>query len=152
MDNAGSKYSQATPRQKYTQVKFPMNCPVAYTGLNFGTSPKSRHVDDTGSSPVRTKIFIGYPMAKAHIYVKFPINCRVAQCPRALGDGHWPQICDLPKIPPHGQHGFESCTCWNIHKNWTLTSCQLHMVPSGWAFQHWKLSSVVFVKVTVICN
>ena len=28
--------------------------------------------------------------------------------PRGLGDVHWPQIWDLPKIPSHGQRGIES--------------------------------------------
>ena len=118
----------------------------------FGTSPKSHHVDDTGSSPVRAEIFTGYPAAKVHIglisnklscgpvaegfmrrtlasclgplqnpttwttrdrvpyapkysqtttrqkyiWVKFPINCRVARWPRGLGDGfetHECQVC-----------------------------------------------------------
>ena len=30
----------------------------------FGTSPKSHHVDNVGSSPVHTKIFTGYPWQK----------------------------------------------------------------------------------------
>ena len=35
---------------------------------------------------------------------------------RGLGDIHIPQMWDLSKIPPHGQHGIESRTCRNIHK------------------------------------
>ena len=38
-------------------------------GLKFGTSPKSHHVDDVGSSPVCTKIFTGYPRAKVLIVI-----------------------------------------------------------------------------------
>ena len=38
--------------------------PVA-EGLKFGTSPKSHHVDDTGSSPVRAETFTGFPTAKS---------------------------------------------------------------------------------------
>ena len=33
-----------------------------------------------------------------YIWVKFPINCRVARWPRGLGDGPWPQILDLPSL------------------------------------------------------
>ena len=29
------------------------------------------------------------------------MNCRVAWWLRGLGDGHWPQVWDLPKIPTH---------------------------------------------------
>ena len=47
-----------------------------------------------------------------YIYVKFPINCHVAQWLRGLSDGHWPQIRDLPKIPP--------CEWWR--KKWLLLS------------------------------
>ena len=32
----------------------------------FGTSPKSHHVDDAGSSSVGTEIFTGHPAAKVH--------------------------------------------------------------------------------------
>ena len=33
--------------------------------LKFGTSPKSHHVDDAGSSPVCTETCTGYPTAKS---------------------------------------------------------------------------------------
>ena len=33
-------------------------------GLKFGTSPKSHHVDDAESSPVRAETFTDYPTAK----------------------------------------------------------------------------------------
>ena len=39
------------------------------------------------------------PHVKKYIKVKFPMNCRVARWPRGLGDGHWPQVLDLPKNP-----------------------------------------------------
>ena len=40
-------------------------------GLKFGTSPKSHHVDDAGSSPVRAETFTGYPTAKSTYRLNF---------------------------------------------------------------------------------
>ena len=34
-------------------------------GLKFGASPKSHHVDDSKSCPVRAETFTGYPTAKS---------------------------------------------------------------------------------------
>ena len=51
-----------------------------------------------------------------YIHVKFPINCHVARWPRALGDGHRPQIWDLPKVPPRGRRGIESRSRRNTHR------------------------------------
>ena len=56
------------------------------------------------------------PYGKKYIYVRFPMNCHVARWPRGLGDGCWPQVWDLPKIPPYGWCGIESRMCWNIHR------------------------------------
>ena len=50
-----------------------------------------------------------------YIWVNFPINCRVARWPRGLSDVHWPQICDLPKIPPRGRRGIKFRTRRNIY-------------------------------------
>ena len=43
-------------------------------------------------------------------------NIIVARWPRSLGEVHWPQIWDLPKIPPGGWHGIKSSTRQNIHR------------------------------------
>ena len=51
-----------------------------------------------------------------YISVKFPISRRVGRLLRFLGDVHWPQIWDLPKIPPRGRRGIESYKRRNIHR------------------------------------
>ena len=40
----------------------------------------------------------------------------MAWWPSGLGNLHWPQLWDLPKIPPCGQQRIESCTHRNIHR------------------------------------
>ena len=37
--------------------------------------------------------------------------------PRGLGDGHWPQVWDLPKIPPRGRRGIESHSYFSTNHN-----------------------------------
>ena len=66
-------------------------------GLKIWDIPKSHHTDDAGLSPVCTKIFTDYSLAK--IQVKFPTNCCVARWLRCLGDVHWPQNLGPPQNP-----------------------------------------------------
>ena len=44
---------------------------MTHTGLRFGTSPKSHHVDDVESSPVRTEIFHRLPLGKSTYRLNF---------------------------------------------------------------------------------
>ena len=64
----------------------------------------------------------------------------VARWLRGFGNVHWSQIWDLPKIPPCGLCGTESCTCRNIHrlpqrKNgsfWTTTHPCIDWTKQPW--------------------
>ena len=47
-----------------------------------------------------------------NLLIVSPRNCTLLTFyrPRVLGDGHWPQVWDFPKIPPRGRRGIKSRT------------------------------------------
>ena len=69
-----SKFHSISAKRKMTTLSITLvllfrthlHCPVA-EGFKFGTTPKSYHMDDAGSSPVRAESCTGYPTAEVHI-------------------------------------------------------------------------------------
>ena len=57
--------------------------------------------------------------------------------PRGLGDGHWPQVWDLPKIPPRARRGIKSRTHRNVHRLPYGKKCRVARWPRGLGDWHW---------------